>query len=119
MLVAPTPGRQSAVTFDRALDWLTANRDVRSFAFVHTYEVHTPYLPPEELADAFASGPAGLAPHPGLKPKQSPELYDREILHLDRQLEAFVEGLRERGLLGSDPPRRQRRRASRQPGCVW
>lgn len=34
---------------DRVLDWLaTADHDRRQFLFVHTYEVHGPYLPPVE-----------------------------------------------------------------------
>jgi arylsulfatase A-like enzyme len=33
-------------TFDAGLEWLERHPDERFFLFLHTYQVHTPYLPP-------------------------------------------------------------------------
>ncbi len=37
----------------RVLDWLERNRDVPFFLFVHTYDVHCPYAPPEPWFSTF------------------------------------------------------------------
>jgi arylsulfatase A-like enzyme len=45
----------AARTFERAGDWLEAHRsEERFFLFVHTYEVHAPYLPRDAEARAVA-----------------------------------------------------------------
>jgi arylsulfatase A-like enzyme len=42
-------------TFTRAGDWLEGiGKDTRFFLFVHTYEVHAPYLPRDDAARALA-----------------------------------------------------------------
>jgi arylsulfatase A-like enzyme len=40
----------AAATFDRAAAWLEAHPRERVFVFLHTYEVHSPYLPRDERA---------------------------------------------------------------------
>ncbi len=43
----------------RTLDWIGRHRRRRFFVFFHTYEVHDPYLPPDDLIDRFAPGTDG------------------------------------------------------------
>jgi arylsulfatase A-like enzyme len=49
-----TPAGFVRQTFSDAKEWLQRNRDRRFFLFVHTYEVHDPYVPPEPYASMFA-----------------------------------------------------------------
>jgi arylsulfatase A-like enzyme/Tfp pilus assembly protein PilF len=72
-LEAERPGR---VVVDRALAWL-AERDERPFfAWVHLYEPHAPYAPPEPFATRFAAHP-----------------YDGEIAEADLQLGRLLQAL--------------------------
>jgi arylsulfatase A-like enzyme len=53
-----------ASTFGQGLAWLREHRDVPFFLFLHTYQVHWPYLPPEDYRAYFVDGsrpPAGAA----------------------------------------------------------
>ena len=92
---------QRGVTFLRALE-----ADEPFFLFLHTYEVHNPYLPPEPYNCAFWEGP----PPPGYPVKKdefpSPEVvayllsqYDGGILYTDEVLKGFFEELDALGLL--------------------
>jgi arylsulfatase A-like enzyme/cytochrome c-type biogenesis protein CcmH/NrfG len=60
------------------LDWIGAQQDPRIFGFLHLYEPHTPYQPPEQYA--------ALAP------------YDGEIAHADAIVGGFLQELKRRGL---------------------
>jgi arylsulfatase A-like enzyme len=80
-------------TFGAAADWIDANRDAPSFVFIHTYEVHTPYDPPEEYRAVFAS-----------TPRRSPvrrdsDLYDAEIAYTDVETVRLIERIRSAGVL--------------------
>jgi arylsulfatase A-like enzyme len=46
--------------------WLAAHRDERFLLFVHTYDTHTPYAPPEPYRSRFAA--MAPAPTPGFEP---------------------------------------------------
>jgi arylsulfatase A-like enzyme len=94
------PGRQAPITFDAGLRWLRAQRDRRSFLFLHTYEVHGPYRAPDAYAGLFTPLPPGLAPRPGLRPHQRPVHYDREIRFVDDELRRLLEALEAEGRLG-------------------
>ena len=53
----PTQKWRSGAAFDATLRRLSGrSRDEQVFLFVHTYEVHNPYLPLDEEAFAFADG---------------------------------------------------------------
>jgi arylsulfatase A-like enzyme len=41
-------------TFGRGIAWLRAHADRRFFLFLHTYQVHAPYYPPEAYRSLFA-----------------------------------------------------------------
>jgi arylsulfatase A-like enzyme len=81
-------------TLAKAGAWLERNRGRRTFLFVHTYEVHAPYTPPDAYAALFEPGP----PVAGRPPEWDPILYDREIRHTDDRLRAFFERLERDGL---------------------
>lgn len=90
-------GVQSAHTFARALDWLSTKRDRDFFLFLHTYEVHEPYEPPEAHRSHFAgtrtlhASDRAIAQHQALR-------YDQEIRYLDERLADFFAGLERLGL---------------------
>ncbi|MED5262760.1 MAG: sulfatase, partial [Myxococcota bacterium] len=48
-----SPSGQVDRTFDAAAQWLRENRDTPFFLFLHTYQVHTPYAPPEKYKNLF------------------------------------------------------------------
>jgi arylsulfatase A-like enzyme/Tfp pilus assembly protein PilF len=51
------PERKGTKTVAVASAWLETVRGQRSFAFVHLYEPHFPYVPPEPFASRFRSQP--------------------------------------------------------------
>jgi arylsulfatase A-like enzyme/Tfp pilus assembly protein PilF len=53
-LVPERPGR---TTVAAAVRWLEAHRGEKTFCFVHLYEPHFPYTPPEPLASRFRAEP--------------------------------------------------------------
>lgn len=78
--------RSGQHTMDRVLTWLDRNGSTPDdaspfFLWVHLFDPHQPYAPPE--ADA----------------KASPTLYDGEIASVDRQIGRLVEKLSRRGVL--------------------
>ncbi len=115
-------------TVDRALEFArhTMTVDKPPFLFVHTYEIHAPYLPPLEYRERLATEPGpvlgpivedlagrprrelGLAPA-GLWDREDEftpadvaymsDLYDAGIAHADDQLARFFDGLEELGVL--------------------
>jgi arylsulfatase A-like enzyme/tetratricopeptide (TPR) repeat protein len=70
---------------DKALAWLEQHKAEPFFAWVHFYDAHSPYEPPEPFASQFRSGgPAAL--------------YDGEIAFADAQLGRLVAWLDAAGL---------------------
>lgn len=41
----------------KAFEWLDANKDARFFAWIHLYDPHAPYAPPEPYASRYAAHP--------------------------------------------------------------
>ncbi|HEY7512080.1 MAG TPA: sulfatase-like hydrolase/transferase [Vicinamibacteria bacterium] len=70
---------------DAALRWLETRRAGPFLAWVHLYDPHTPYEPPEPLRSEY--GPRGMA-----------ALYDGEIAFTDQQVGRLVSWLQSRGL---------------------
>jgi arylsulfatase A-like enzyme/Tfp pilus assembly protein PilF len=77
-LEAERPGR---VVVDRALAWLGRDDPRPFFAWVHLYDAHAPYEPPEPYRSRHAGHP-----------------YDGEIAEVDEQVERLLAFLAERGL---------------------
>ncbi len=72
---------------DEALAWLETEKDKSFFAWVHLYDPHSPYEPPEPFRSEYGGprrGPAGL--------------YDGEIAFMDSQIGRLTEWLAARGL---------------------
>lgn len=70
---------------DAALAWLENEKDKSFFAWLHLYDPHTPYAPPEPYRSEYgSSGIAGL--------------YDGEIAFMDEQIGRCLEWLEKNGL---------------------
>jgi arylsulfatase A-like enzyme/Flp pilus assembly protein TadD len=77
-LDAERPGR---VVVDRALAWLSEKSEKPFFAWVHLYDAHAPYTPPEPFRTRFAD-----------------RLYDGEIAEVDAQVGRLLADLDRQGL---------------------
>ncbi len=76
------PGNE---VMDAALDWLEKQKSSPFFAWVHLYDPHTPYEPPEPYLSEYR--PRGLI-----------GLYDGEIAFMDEQIGRCVSWLEKNGL---------------------
>jgi arylsulfatase A-like enzyme/tetratricopeptide (TPR) repeat protein len=77
--------RPGNLVVDAALAWLETHRQAPFFVWVHLYDPHTPYEPPEPLRAEF--GARGLA-----------GLYDGEIAFADQQVGRCLSWLQASGL---------------------
>ncbi|HVP91562.1 MAG TPA: sulfatase-like hydrolase/transferase [Terriglobales bacterium] len=76
------PGNE---VMDAALAWLEEKKSEPFFAWIHLYDPHVPYAPPEPYASEYGRrGPAGL--------------YDGEIAFMDAQIGRCVAWLERNGL---------------------
>jgi arylsulfatase A-like enzyme len=79
------------VTFGQARRWLEHRARRPFFLFVHTYQVHSPFRPPDEYAGLFegdgAPGPAEAWA------RRMRDAYDREIRFVDDQLRVLLAAL--------------------------
>ncbi len=91
-------GGDAAVTYAMARDFLREHVDRRFFLFLHTYQVHYPYVPQEGYEALFPQRAGAREPHADLPADRDPALYDREIRFLDDQLRALHATLEELGL---------------------
>jgi len=76
------PGNE---VIDAALVWLEEQKSTPFFAWIHLYDPHTPYEPPEPYLSEY--GPRGLA-----------GLYDGEIAFMDEQIGRCLSWLEDNGL---------------------
>lgn len=92
------PEGQVAITFEKAKEWLARNREKRFFLFVHTYQVHSPYTPPDAYLTLFAQHDG--QPVTPASPRYLRDLiaYDREIRYTDDQLRSLFEAITTNGL---------------------
>ncbi len=70
--------RKAEQTTILALEWLSENRDKPCFLWIHYFEPHAPYLPPEEFKLAYISEP-----------------YDGEIAYVDHCIGLLIKGVRD------------------------
>jgi choline-sulfatase len=73
--------RRGGEVTSHALDWLNQHSKRRFFVWVHFYDAHDPYDPPEPYKSRYASAP-----------------YDGEIAYVDSVLGKLLSQLRARGL---------------------
>ena len=95
---------------DEALEVLSRSRGRRQFLFMHLFDPHESYYPPErELWERFGPRPKDitdlldrvedrLPPSDPHELQQVVNLYDAEIFYMDRHLGRFFDGLRKLGL---------------------
>jgi tetratricopeptide (TPR) repeat protein len=73
--------RPASAVIDAALRWLEEHKSNPFFTWIHLYDPHTPYEPPEPLLTEFSRrGPAGP--------------YDGEIAFVDQQMDRLISWLR-------------------------
>lgn len=77
--------RRGDETLGQALKWIDRNKQHRFFAWIHFYDPHTPYDPPEPFKTEFAHPPYGL--------------YDGEIAFTDTLIGRLREALEQQKLL--------------------
>jgi arylsulfatase A-like enzyme/tetratricopeptide (TPR) repeat protein len=70
---------RASVTVDRALEWLRRDSGRPTFLWVHLYDPHHPYEPPEPFASRYTSRP-----------------YDGEVAYMDAELGRLLEAVAER-----------------------
>lgn len=73
--------RRAGEVIARTLTWLTAHHEEPFFVWVHLYDAHDPYDPPEPYKTRYASAP-----------------YDGEVAYVDAAVGTFLRWLRFRGL---------------------
>ena len=73
--------RRGDLTVDRALTWLKAEGDRPFFLWVHLFDAHEPYDPPEPYKQRFAKTP-----------------YDGEVAFVDAQVGRLLDAVREQKL---------------------
>ncbi len=82
-------------TFGQARRWLVQRADRPFFLFLHTFQVHAPYRPPEPYRALFdESEPASLTP----SQRRTIANYDREIRYVDDEVGKLVRWMEQRGI---------------------
>jgi arylsulfatase A-like enzyme/Tfp pilus assembly protein PilF len=77
--------REGGEVIKAFFDWFKTNGDRRFFSWIHLYDAHTPYEPPEPYKSEYSGRPWGL--------------YDGEIAYVDSLIGKVLESLREKGVL--------------------
>ena len=73
---APTNRRPANEVIDEALGWLSDRDDSRFFVWVHLYDAHAPYRPPEPFRSRFATDP-----------------YEGSLVFMDAQVDRLLQWL--------------------------
>ena len=73
--------RPGNIVADTALDWLAKNSQKKFFLWMHLYDPHFPYRPPEPYSREYAAQP-----------------YDGEIAFADEQVGRLIRFLKEKGI---------------------
>lgn len=77
--------RSGAEVMDAALAWMARKKDARFFSWIHIYDAHSPYEPPEPYRTRYA-------------PRGVDGLYDGEIAAADEQVGRLLAWLRDNDL---------------------
>jgi arylsulfatase A-like enzyme len=100
------------LTLDRALRWIRRAKDVPFFAFVHTYEVHSPYTHPDRADPAMRGRLGNRFTNVEIEEIRAGRLtltlderrwvqglYDGDVAYEDRLVGEFLETLKRDGIL--------------------
>lgn len=74
--------------------WVESHADRTFFLFLHTYQVHAPYSPPESYRDLFKDVPGQEPP----APREAALAYDQEARYADDHIGPFLGKLAQLGL---------------------
>ncbi len=78
--------RRGDEVLEAARDWISGNSREKFFAWIHLYDPHTPYEPPEPFRTRYKGRPYGL--------------YDGEIAYVDDLVGGFLDFLETQNLTG-------------------
>ncbi len=81
-------------SYGEARAWLESSPKEPYFLFLHTYQVHSPYLPPAKYSKLFEGD--GVSPLEPGKYGRILDRYDREIVYLDDELKRLFEVIKKR-----------------------
>jgi arylsulfatase A-like enzyme len=98
-----TPQRDGAETLENALAWLDEQGDKPVFLWLHFFDPHLPYEPPEDFAGLFAppgtpelvdlENPFGRAVYSAEQIQAHIDRYDEEIAYTDHLVGRFLKAL--------------------------
>jgi arylsulfatase A-like enzyme len=97
--IGSSPKGAMSATLAAGRRWIDRVGERRFFLFLHTYQVHYPYVPPQEYGTLFEGAPPRKRVPAGLPEEWHPDAYDREIRYTDDLLGEFLGDLETRGLL--------------------
>ena len=96
------PDGQIELTFGQGREWLKRVKDQPFFLFLHTFQVHAPYRPPDAYRDLFEDSRTRRARRrPSEHRANARRLmldYDREIRYVDDEIRSFVDWLAREGI---------------------
>ena len=105
------PRRHARATTDAALKWIRKREDAPFFAWVHYYDPHGPFTPPDSfdrfdggwrlerwLSDRQIPDLARRAGGAELDPRAAHDSYDGELLYVDAQIRRLLRALRRQGV---------------------
>jgi arylsulfatase A-like enzyme/Tfp pilus assembly protein PilF len=81
-----TVQRRGDEVLEEARNWVSRNAQEKFFAWIHLYDPHTPYDPPEPYKTGYKGGPYSL--------------YDGEIAYVDELIGGFLDFLQAQGVAG-------------------
>lgn len=85
------PGEPANPTFTAAKSWLRGHADQRFFLFLHTLQVHDPYVPPVTYANLFSTKQEGEAIGADAPAHiREAQGYDQEIRYTDDEVAALL-----------------------------
>jgi arylsulfatase A-like enzyme len=88
----PPTTAEPYLSFTHGLEWMESRGGRPFFAFLHNFQVHRPYLPPQPYSDLFRPEPFGA------DPDRQQLAYEREVRYADDQVRALLDGVEWSGL---------------------
>lgn len=90
------PEGQVDKTFAAAKAWMKRHADERFFLFLHTFQVHDPYAPPERHTSLFPTDEQGNAIGPDAPSHvRDARAYDQEIRYVDEEIGSLLAAMGE------------------------
>jgi arylsulfatase A-like enzyme len=102
-------GSRADEIVNAAIDRLDLSQGANRFLFVHIFDPHWPYVPPERFRDRFGPPPSDISalidkikaeerPKSDVEISELMKLYDAEIAHADEQIGRLIDELDRRDL---------------------